>query len=76
MSDRQLQNINTQESIQKWKDGLPVSLKEMAVALDVGYETVRAWRRMPGFPYGEGVVFPSDFAEWRRGRFGLQGQSR
>ena len=75
MSDAQLNTINAKTARQKWKDGRPVSLKEMAVALSVGYETVRTWKKMVGFPFAQRVIFPADFVEWRRARFGLKDQS-
>ena len=69
--NKQLAAIDEQEAKRKWREDLPVSLKEMAVALEVGYDVVLGWRRQQGFPFALGKVFPSDFGHWRRGCLGI-----
>lgn len=69
--DRQLAVIDVQNAKRKLSENLPLTLKELAIALEVGYDTALAWRRQPGFPYDFGKVFPSDFEHWRRQRLGI-----
>ena len=68
---RHLERIDAREARRKLKEGLPVKTKELAVALDVSYGAVLAWRKKPGFPIHRGVVFPSDFEAWRLAQAGL-----
>ena len=72
--NKQLASVDAQEAKRKWREDLPVSLKEMVVALEVGYDVVLGWRRQSGFPYALGKVFPSDFGRWRRGCLGIPDQ--
>ena len=60
----------------RFRAGLPVTLKQLAVALDVGYGTALAWARTEGFPYLRPYIFPEDFKLWRQRRFGLLGQPK
>lgn len=63
-ADKQLAGVNLREAKRKWKAGLPVTLKQMAVALELGYSTVRQYAKMSGFPMLKGVVFPRQFDRW------------
>lgn len=63
-NDRQLAGISKRIAKRKWREGLPVSLKEMAVALELGYSTVRSYSKMSGFPMLKGFVHPSHFDRW------------
>lgn len=64
VADKQLAGINVAEAKRKWREGLPVSLKQMAVALEMGYSTVRQYSKMPGFPMLKGFVHPKHFDHW------------
>lgn len=64
LADRQLRGINVEDAKRKWAEGLPVNLKEMAVALELGYSTVRNYSKMEGFPMLKGCVFPRLFDAW------------
>ena len=72
--DKQLAVIDVQNAKRKLSENLPLSLKELACALEIGYDTVLAWRRQPGFPYDFGKIFPSNFEHWRRQRLGIPSQ--
>jgi hypothetical protein len=39
----------------------------------ISYSTARAWFGLPGFPAFRGVVFWSDFVQWRHAETGLRG---
>jgi len=49
--DKQLEGISEKEAKRRWREDLPVSLKEMAVALELGYSTVRSYCKMPGLSF-------------------------
>ena len=70
--DKQLAVIDVQNAKRKLSENLPLSLKELACALEIGYDTVLAWRRQPGFPYDFGKIFPSDYEHWRKERLGIE----
>jgi hypothetical protein len=63
-NDRQLGGVSQEVAKRKWHEDLPVNLKQMAVALEVGYSTVRHYSRMPGFPMLKGLVYPTHFNRW------------
>jgi hypothetical protein len=64
VADKQLAGVHIGNAKRKWREGLPVTLKEMAVALELGYSTVRQYGRIPGFPMLKGNVFPRLFDLW------------
>lgn len=66
-----LAHINRREAARKWREGLPCSLKEMAVALGVSYGSALAWSKRDKFPLLEKRVFRGDFEMWRRQQLGL-----
>jgi len=43
--DKQLANVNATDARRRWQENLPVTLKQMALALEVGYDQVRGWSR-------------------------------
>lgn len=64
VTDKQLDGVAPAVAKRKWREGLPVTLKEMAVALELGYSTVRHYSKMPGFPMLKGFVHPTHFDRW------------
>jgi hypothetical protein len=64
LADKQLAGVAPAVAKRKWREGLPVSLKQMAVALEVGYSAVRSYSKMPGFPMLKGFVHPRHFDRW------------
>ncbi len=71
--DKQLERVDAPRAAERYRQNLPVSLKQLALALGVGYEQVRLWKRQPGFPYANRLILPEDFRLWRQRRFGLTG---
>ena len=69
--NKQLATVDVSEAKRKWSEGLPVRLKEMAVALEISYEAVISLKGLPGFPIQGGIVFPEDYRLWRQQRFGI-----
>lgn len=67
--DKQLAVIVPEEAKRRWDSGLPCTLKQMAVALEVGYSVVRHWSKMPEFPMLKGFVFPKKFDLWLSASF-------
>jgi hypothetical protein len=72
VADKQLAGIDIVEAKRKWREGLPVTLKEMSVALELGYSTVRQYGKMRGFPMLKGCVFPRIFDSWLKECFRSQ----
>lgn len=72
VADKQLAGIDVAEAKRKWQEGLPVTLKQMAVALELGYSTVRQYSKMHGFPMMKGSVFPRYFDSWLKECFQAQ----
>ena len=66
-----LAHINEKEARRKWREGQPCTLKELAVALGVSYDTVRMLARLDGFPVMGRRVYRQDFEDWRRVRLQL-----
>lgn len=67
--NRQLATVQCEEAKRRWRENLPMTLKQLAVALEVGYDVPRKWSRMDGFPFADGLVFPRLFEAWNRSRF-------
>jgi len=67
--DRQLAGVDAREAKRRWEKNLPVTLKQMAAALELGYTVVRGWARMPGFPMLKGLLFPRMFERWLESSF-------
>lgn len=70
--NKQLECVDVENAKRRWREDLPLNLKEMAAALETSYDAILAWRRQPGFPIDCGKVFRSDFDQWRRARLGLE----
>ena len=70
--NKQLECIDAESAKRRWREDLPLNLKEMAAALETSYDAIQAWRRQPGFPIDCGKIFRSDFELWRRARLGLE----
>lgn len=74
MSDKQLASCRrTTEQIKEcMAQNVPVTVKELAIALNVSYDTMRDQSKVQGFPFWtKQLVFPEDFQLWRRQRLGL-----
>ena len=69
--DLQLQGVRLEDVLEKRRLDQALSAKEFAVLAGVSYSSARGWFRDPGFPVVRGVVFWSDFVEWRRTENGL-----
>lgn len=74
MKDKQLQSCrhSHEEIADRLKQNLPVTLKEMAIGLDVSYSLMLDEAKAPGFPMWHGLVFPEDFVLYRRQKFADQ----
>lgn len=70
MKDKQL-NVDLKLVMEKRRLDQALSIKEFAVAAGVSYSVAREWFHKPGFPSFHGVVFWSDFVEWRKEFVGL-----
>lgn len=75
MSNQQLSKINRADTQRKYRDNIPMSLKELSIALELGYDSVRGWKAQ-GLPMFAGKVFPLDFAAWRQQRIEQAGVPR
>ena len=69
--DIQLQGVRLEDVLEKRRLDQALNTKEFAVLAGISYSTARGWFRDPGFPVVRGVVFWTDFVEWRRGESGL-----
>ena len=69
--DARLAHIDPAETRRAAADGAALSLKELAVAKGMSYDTVRKLARLSDFPVMEGKVFGADFDLWRQMRLGL-----
>lgn len=75
MSDKQLSTVDKAAAKMRWQENLPCTLKQMAVALDVGYDEVRrGWAKEAGFPIIGRCVFRQQFEAWltRRSRLAMR----
>jgi len=73
--DKQLAGVKLDDVQEKRRLDQALNAKEFAVLAGVCYSTAREWFRLPGFPVVQGVVFWSDFLEWRRRRTGLDSEN-
>jgi len=69
--DKQLQGISLQAVLEKRSLDQALNAKEFAVCAGISYSTARKWFRLPGFPGFHGVVFWSDFTQWRAVQSGV-----
>ena len=70
--DKQLRGVNLKAVLEKRRLDQALNAKEFAVVAGISYSAARAWFRLSGFPLFCGVVFWSDFVQWRTARQGLQ----
>lgn len=70
-TDKQLITVDLTAARQKVTSDQGLTLKELAVLIGIGYDKVRQFSRMDGFPMLGGYVFYSDFVIWRRQVIGL-----
>lgn len=64
--DKQLSAVELSRVLEKRRLDQALNAKEFAVLASISYSAAREWFRLPGFPVIRGVVFWSDFVEWRR----------
>jgi len=67
--NKQLSTVDATDAKRRWRENLPVSIKQMAVAIEIKYGVARKWAKDPAFPLMDGFVFPRLFEEWSRQRF-------
>jgi hypothetical protein len=66
--DKQLRTVNLSEVMEKCRLDQALSIKEFAVRAGISYSTAREWFKLSGFPATRGMVFYSDFQQWRNER--------
>src|SRR5262249_28364028 len=71
LHDKQLQGISLDSVLEKRRLDQALNAKEFAVCAGMSYSIARSWFRLPGFPVLQGVVFWSDFVQWRAHVHGL-----
>lgn len=74
MSDRQMTSCRRTPAqiAKKIAANKPVTLKELAIHLEVGYGSIRNESKLAGFPFWtRHMVFPNDYQLWRQQRLGL-----
>lgn len=72
IGDKQLHGIRLADVLEKCRWEQALNAKEFAVLAGISYSTARTWFRLPGFPVFQGVVFWSDFVQWRTQQNGLR----
>jgi len=63
-----LKGQDREEARQRWQRDLPVTLPQLASAQGITYEQARKIAALPGFPKIGRLIWPADFAAWRRAR--------
>jgi|ERR1043165_1419619 hypothetical protein len=69
--DKQLGKLELNEALRRRRLDQALNIKLFALAAGISYSLARDLFRQPGFPAVCGVVFWSDFVEWRHARTGL-----
>lgn len=69
--DKYLQAVSLEAVIEKRHLDQALNVKEFAICAGISYSTARYWFRLPGFPVFQGVIFWSDFEQWRASQTGL-----
>jgi hypothetical protein len=64
-SDKQLRGIKLAHVLEKRRLDQALNVKEFAVLAGISYSVAREWFQIKGFPRVQGVVFWTDFVEWR-----------
>jgi len=70
--DKQLRALERKDVMERRRLDQALNMKQFALAAGISYSAAQYWFRQPGFPTFCGVVFWSDFVEWRRSRIGLK----
>ena len=73
--DKQLRDVKLDEVVEKRRLDQALNAKEFAVLAGISYTAARGWFRLPGFPVFRGVVFWTDFVQWRSAQTGLNNLS-
>ena len=64
-TDKQLRGIKLADVLEKRRLDQALNVKEFAVLAGISYSVAREWFQIKGFPRVQGVVFWTDFVEWR-----------
>lgn len=59
----------------KWRDNLPMNLKELAESQKVAYKTACRWAEDDSFPRVGRLVRRADFLKWWKGKVGCLGKA-
>jgi hypothetical protein len=70
--DKQLRTLELKDVMERRRLDQALNMKQFALAAGISYSAAQYWFRQPGFPTFCGVVFWSDFVEWRHSRVGLK----
>jgi hypothetical protein len=70
--DKQLNGISLEAVVQKRTLDQALNAKEFSVLAGISYSSARSWFRRPSFPVVCGVVFWTDFVQWRTHQAGLK----
>jgi hypothetical protein len=63
--DKQLCGIKLADVLEKRRLDQALNIKEFAVLAGISYSVAREWFQIKGFPRVQGVVFWTDFVDWR-----------
>ncbi len=69
-NEKQLGSVKLEEVLRKRELDQALNAKEFAILAGVSYSVAREWFHLQGFPALRGIVFWSDFVEWRRRQCG------
>ena len=69
-TDKQLRGIKLADVLEKRRLDQALNVKEFAVLAGISYSVAREWFQIKGFPRVQGVVFWTDFVEWRNSQNG------
>jgi hypothetical protein len=61
----QIRSIKLAYVLEKRRLDQALNVKEFAVLAGISYSVAREWFQIKGFPRVQGVVFWTDFVEWR-----------
>lgn len=64
-TDKQLRGIKLADVLEKRRLDQALNVKEFAVLAGISYSVAREWFQIKGFPRVQGVVFWTDFIDWR-----------
>ena len=69
--DKQLRNVELKDAMERRRTDRALNIKQFDLAAGISYSVARHWWQQSGFPTFYGVIFWSDFVEWRRTHVGL-----